>query len=120
MSCNSSTCTNNSIRNYDRSVRKGEHFELSGRTNDDTVASATLKVWNDTGIKLTETGTFVDRRVTIDAGIIDLPLGEYKYSLTITYLDGKPDILPNPLQCDGTDPDCGFPVLTVCSGGYDG
>lgn len=117
MSC-TTECTNKEARNYDRSVRQGEYFELTGRTNDPTVTTATLKVWDDTGIKLTSTGTFVDKKVTIDAGIIVLPIKEYSYSLTIEYVDGKPDILPNPDRCDGSS-DCGFPKLTVCSGGYD-
>ena len=117
MSCTTG-CKNKSVRNYDRTVRKGETLEMSGRTNDPSVTTVTLKVWDDTGVKLTVPATFVDNKATIEAGTITLPIKDYQYSLTVAYSDGKTDILPNPEYCDGSD-DCAFPKLTVCSGGFD-
>ena len=109
-------CDKNCDKNYDLSIRVGESLELSGRTDDDTVDNVVLKVWNRDGLKLTSPETkFIDGVVTIDAGKITLEPGEYNYSLTVTYKDGKVDILPDSETCTGVN--CSFPKLVVCDGG---
>lgn len=119
MSNCSNNCTNFDIENYKISVRIGETFQLPSRTNDPSASTITLKVWDDTGIKIDETETFIDGQATIDAGVIALALGKYKYLLTIVYSDGHIDILPNAEECDGGT-DCAIPEFEVCIGGYDG
>lgn len=113
-------CKNNCIRNYDKTVRRGETFEISGKTTDPLVSTITLKVWDDTGEKLSKTASFVDGIAVINCGIMQLPAKEYYYSLTVLYSDSTIDILPDPEeQCSGS-PDCSFPKLIVCKGGYNG
>lgn len=117
MSSCGTACRNKNIADYNRSVRQGETLEMTGRTNDSTAETVTLTVWDATGVKLTVPATFVDGRATVEAGIVALPIATYFYSLTVEYIDGKIDILPDSETCSGVD--CAFPELKVCSGGYD-
>lgn len=114
-----SSCTNNckniDISNYKISVRIGETFQLPARTNDTSATTITLKVWSDAAVVLDVTENFAGGEATIDAGIIALPVGIYKYLLTITYSDGAIDKLPDAEECSGK---CEVPEFEVCTGGY--
>lgn len=116
MSSCSNNCKNPDISNYKILVRVGETFQLPARTNDPSTESITLTVWNDSGVVITETENFIDGQATIDAGVIALAIGIYKYLLTITYSDGSIDKLPDAEQCSGEK--CEVPELEVCTGGY--
>lgn len=107
---------NNCTKNYDISIRVGEDLEMSGRTDDETVDNVVLKVWDNNGVKITSKVDFIDGVATIEAGKVTLTPGEYHYSLTVTYKDGKVDILPDSDTCSGIE--CDFPKLTVCKGGF--
>lgn len=116
MSSCSNNCKNPGISGYKISVRIGETFQLPARTNDPSAASVTLKVWDDSGEKLTVTENFVDGQATLDAGVIALAIGTYKYLLTVTFSDGTIDKLPDAEECSGK---CEVPEFEVCTGGYD-
>lgn len=94
----------------DISVRQGETFQLPITVDDETALTVTLKVWGDTEI-INETANFVDGEATIDTGVITQDIGDYNYSVTVTYSDGTIDILPD--NCDN----CEFPSFEICEGG---
>ena len=95
-------------------VRQGETFRRTATTTDVDVDSLTLTVWDeDNNILLEVTGEFIELSTVLDAGIIDIEIGEYNYGYTIEYSDGSVDIQPDASGCDG---DCEFPVFEVCEG----
>lgn len=98
----------------DDSVKQGETYQLPVTIDDDSALTATLNVWDDNSTIITVTDNFVDGEVTLDAGIITQPTGDYSYSVTIEYSDGTIDILPDSKECD--EEECEFPTLTICPG----
>lgn len=93
-------------------VRQNETFQLPMTVDDSSAQTVTLKVWGDSEI-INETVTFVDNEATIDADLIESPVGVYNYSITVTYSDGVVDILPDVTGCT----DCKFPEFEICPGG---
>lgn len=92
------------------SVRQGETFQLPVTVDDETAVSVNLKVWGDTTI-IDETESFVNGEATIDAGVINQPVGEYNWLVTTTYSDGFIEILP-----DNDCSDCEAPIFEICEG----
>lgn len=92
-------------------VRQGETFQLPVTIDDDSAESVALKVWSDSEIINVEE-VFVSGEATIDAGLITDEIGEYSYSITITYSDGAIDILPDVNNCSS----CEFPIFEICQG----
>lgn len=92
------------------SVRQGSVFQVPITIDDETAQTVNFSAWSGDTVVIDETESFVLGEATITA-TADLDIGEYKYLLTITYLDGLIDVLPND-DCEGCTP----PVLDVCEG----
>lgn len=97
----------------DISIRRGETFELSIEADDETAVSVRLVAVNsDSVVYIDETAEFNSSgEATIQTDDTFIPLGNYEYTLTITYSDGVVDILPDPDMCDD---DCDLPKIKVC------
>ena len=93
-------------------TRQNETFQLPVTIDDESAKTVTLKVWGATEI-INEAMDFVDGAATIDVGIVTYPIGTYHYSITVEYLDGVIDILPDSIR-DGE-----FPEFEIYSGGMD-
>jgi len=101
----------------DFTVRRGEIFDFGVVADDLSAVSVQFIASKNNVVYVDETETFNDDgEATIRIDTNDLPLGDYLYSLTITYSDGTVDILPDPEDCDG---DCDLPVFTVCTSNDD-
>lgn len=95
-------------------VRRNETFQRAVTIDDMSAQTIRFDAFSDTSVVITASANFTDGTATIDAGLITAAIGVYNYSLTVTYSDGRVDILPDVANCNG---DCSFPVFEICAGG---
>lgn len=94
------------------SVRRYETLELGIEADDDSAVAVRFIASKDGTVFIDEEAPFNnDGEATIRVQEVDIPLGEYEYTLTLTYSDGTVDILPDASDCGD---ECDLPTLEVC------
>jgi hypothetical protein len=94
------------------SIRQGETFEMGIECDDTSALSVRFLATSEGVAYIDEIEQFIDGQATIRTEATNIPLGDYEFTLTITYSDGVIDILPDSSECSGDD--CALPVLTIC------
>lgn len=95
-------------------IRQGETLQIPVTIDDDSAERVTLQVISGSMELLSITDEFVDGQATISVDELMLPLGTYEYMLTVFYVDGVIDKLPDVANC--SDDDCSLPSFKVCEG----
>lgn len=93
------------------SVRQYETLEFAVEADDDSAVTVRFIASQNGTVFIDELESFINGEATIRVLEVDIPLGEYEYTLTITYSDETVDILPDADECGD---DCDLPTLTVC------
>jgi hypothetical protein len=94
------------------SIRRGETLELPVEVDDESALTVRFVATQDDTVYIDQLESFDDDgRATIHTNNTFIPLGEYEFTLSITYSDGIVDILPDASDCDGS---CELPKLIIC------
>lgn len=78
-------------------VRYGASVELTVEIDDNTAVSASIYVGKEGEVyEITKSGFFVDgvADITLEPNETEIPIGDYKYQINVTYTDGKIDKYP--------------------------
>lgn len=95
-------------------IRQGETLQLP-ITIDDGAAETVLFQIIKNNKSVSETiAIFENKKANILIEQLMLPIGEYRYMLTITYTDGIIDKLPDVSDCN--DDSCELPTINICEG----
>lgn len=112
--------------NTTESIIQGETFRLGVFVNlsdgDSDLISADLVVFDESGIKIEKTSTFIlnnENNLTtkyeadLSTSDTNIPVGTYEYFVRINWEDGTNDIVPD-LECIESG-ECEYPNLIICS-----
>lgn len=96
----------------DMSVRYGATLPLLLTNDEGSVSTARLTLSQAGVVKFTKLASFVglEADLTMTALETKLPVGEYDYMITVTYIDGSVEKYPNLENCS----DCELPTLEIC------
>ena len=103
---------------YNLSYRRLETMQLPVSADDTSAQTVRLVVTKSGTTYIDQTKTFVNGEATLLVPQLNIPIGVYEYTLTITYSDGVTDILPDTTDCESGD--CTLPKFTVCQSNLPG
>lgn len=97
-------------------IRQGETLSIKIESEDESAVTARFisRKENETPvIDVVASFAAVDGKwvAMIETTDTNKPVGDYLYSVVLTFLDDTIDKLPDPDECEG---DCDFPTLTIC------
>lgn len=97
----------------DIKIRQGETLELSFEADDSSVQTVEFKAVNDQEVVvMNTTASFTDQKATVRVDDTLLPVGEYPYTLTLTYSDGFKEVWSGSGPCGD---DCELAKVIICA-----